>query len=168
MRHTYTPVHMKLFYPPQTGDRKIDRSPKKVRLSVEVDGVGVVVTQDNDSKIAGVWSIHAQMLENWQKPQLDDFPFRNFRELRNYTRMADARETLRDFMNDLRNPKIYLVMNMNLDLSELMRSSLGNDFPYQIMGYQGEKETTFSFNLKKKFFWLSKNQPNYYKNLTFI
>ena len=168
MSHRYTPVQMKLFYPPQTSDRKIDRSPKKVRLSVEVDGVGVVVTQDNDSKIAGVWSIHAQMLENWQKPLLEDFPCRNFRELRNYTRMADARETLRDFMANLQNPKIYLVMNMNLDLSELMQSSLGYEYPYQIMGYQGEKETTFSFNLKKKVFWLSKNQTNYCKNLTSI
>lgn len=161
MSYTYTPVEMKLFYPPQKGDRKIDRSPKKVRLSVEVDGVGVVVTQDNDSKIAGVWSIHAQMLQNWQEPLLEDFPFQNFRQLRNYTRMADARETLRDFMADLRDPKIYLVMNMNQDLSELMQSSLGEEYPYLIMSYQGEKETAFSFNLKKKVFRLSKNQPKY-------
>ena len=43
-------------------------------------------------------------------------------------------------------------------LDELMKSSLGNKYHYLINMYQGEKETTFSFDITKKLFRVSKNQ----------
>ena len=160
MSYTYSPVEMKLFYPTEKSDRKIDRPPSKVRLTVEVDGVGLIVTQNSDTKVAAVWSIHAQQIKNWQEPLFGETSPKTFKQLRQRTRTRDTLECLRDFLGSLTDPKIYLVINSSQDLSELMIKSIGSEFPFVITCYQGERDTTFSFETRKKVYRVSKKQVN--------